>query len=306
MFEVLGPIADELRYHREEGGRHWWDLDPVEEGADCVDWDPMIEVAEKRRRDPAPLSFEFRSPSPWVSSRRSFLTVRSAESPMENLSVSSSASDDTLTLTTDNVRSLVIDGAALAEAGVATLLVDGDPYSVTAEPMAIGPQTGKRPDLHGPLNQVFHRPFCFVWDDSGPAAYRQYAAWLLSWWTFIGNGQGCGLPLSLLDEPIEAEYNLVFLGIAPEGLPISWDDEAVQVGDATFEEAAVFFVYPHGERLRAWLGATSGLERLLFRYVPFSSRSGMPDYFVLGKDGLVASGFFDAEWEIDPLFAEGI
>ncbi|MEK7393238.1 MAG: hypothetical protein AAB214_11810, partial [Fibrobacterota bacterium] len=48
----------------------------------------------------------------------------------------------------------------------------------------------------GPLNQVFQRPFCFVWDDAGPVIFRDYIALLTSWWSPIGNGHACGLPLS--------------------------------------------------------------------------------------------------------------
>jgi hypothetical protein len=74
----------------------------------------------------------------------------------------------------------------------------------------------------------------------------------------------------------------------------------------THPSAAVAFVYPAGERLHAYLTATAGSEYLLFRYVPFSSRSGMPDLFVWAEDGLVGAGFFDAEWQIDPAFLEGL
>ncbi len=51
---------------------------------------------------------------------------------------------------------------------------------------------------------------------------------------------------------------------------------------------------------------TAGSEQLLFRYVPFSSRAGMPDFVAFGQTGVIGSGFFDAEWKLDPTLAEGL
>jgi hypothetical protein len=159
---------------------------------------------------------------------------------------------------------------------------------------------------------VFHRPFCFVWPDDGPPAYRHYAAWLLSWWSVIGNGHGCGLPLSKLAGEIRDNYNLVFLGVPFEqvdnadDLPISWTADAITVAGKSFGSAAVAFVYPHNDRLLGYWTAAAGHEHLLFRYTPFSSRAGMPDFLVFDTGGVAAAGFFDAEWNIDKAYAEGI
>jgi len=151
-----------------------------------------------------------------------------------------------------------------------------------------------------------------VWADDGPQAYPQYAAWLLSWWAVIGNGQGCGLPLSQLDQAIASDHNLVFVGVpvgeVPGGgaLPISWDADGVSLGGQSFPGAALAFVYPAGEQLRGYFSAPAGSEQLLFRYVPFSSRAGYADDLLWSADGLLATGFFDADWAIEPSFASGL
>ena len=93
-----------------------------------------------------------------------------------NLTVDASALGSALTLTTSNVRSMTLDGDALTAAGITSVTVDGDPHAVTTGPLEIGPQTGKRAGLHGPLNQVYQRPFCFVYDEAGPAARRSRSA----------------------------------------------------------------------------------------------------------------------------------
>lgn len=308
MFANLGPITSELAYHEEPGAGHWWDADTVEEGADCVDWEPMISVMEARTRDPVPLDFDWVTPAPWVNPRHSFVTVQSVLDPMTDCSVTSQQNGNDVVVTTTNVRALVLDGEMLGGKGVATAVVDSVPYAVAAVPIAVGPQTGKTSDRSGPLNQVFQRPFCLVWEDTGHRAYREYAAFLLSWWAIIGNGHGCGMPVSALTDVIAADNNLVFLGAAdPGGLPIRWDAGGADVGTTRFDDVAMAFVYPgQPGHLNAWVSAASGSEQLLFRYVPFSSRAGMPDFFVWDGGGSVASGFFDADWQLNPAFTTGL
>lgn len=307
MFKELGPIVKELTYHEEPGQDHWWDLDPNEEGADCVDWAPMISLMELKQRDPTWLAFRFVSAGPWVSASRSFVTVRSVTSPMENFEVTSSVNGTSVDLVTKNVRALTLDAAALGKKGITSVVVDGTAHAVGSAPIVLGPQTGKRPELSGPLNQVFQKPFCFVWDDQGSTTYRDYVALLTSWWSTIGNGHACGLPLSKLTPALEAEKNLIFVGVAsPGGLPIDWSASEISVGSKKFSDSALAFVYPKGERLRAYLVATAGSELLLYRYVPFSSRSGMPDFVVFGASSTSASGFFDAEWKLDAKYATGL
>ncbi len=311
MFDTLGPIVPELTFYKDPGGRHWWDNDPNEDGADCVDWEPMISVMEARTLDLFPLDFTARTPSPWINPQRSFVTIRSAVSPMEDITVQSASAGDTVTLTTTNVRSLVLDGDALGQKGIVTVLVDGAGIPVTPGPMPVGPQTGKRPDLQGPMNQVFHRPFCLVYDESSEVNGR-YAAYLSQWWAVIGNGQACSMPRSEAPADLGVSHNIVHIGWPKvdlpfaEELPLDWTAESITIGGKDFTGVAAGMVYPSGDRLSAVIIATAGAERLMFRYMPFTSRSGMPDYFVFGPEGGVANGFFDADWQVDPAFATGL
>jgi hypothetical protein len=307
MFQTLQPITTELQYHEQPGANHWWDLDPNEEGADCVDWEPMITVMEGRARDPEPMAFNWISTSPWINPQRSFVRVLSEDNPMENVTVESVVNGTEITLTHTNVRSMRLDGAMLARNGIDTVSVDGTGYP-TGGNIEIGPQTGKTPEVHGPLNQVFHKPFCVVWQENGPPVYREYARYLLSWWAVIGNGHGCGIPVSKLTQEIRDNRNLVFLGMYdPGNLPIEWSVDGVTIADEFFPDTAMAFVYPASNgRLNAHVSVSLGMGHLLFRYMPFSSRAGMPDYFVWDEDGGVANGFFDGDWQIDPAYAMGL
>ena len=312
MYSTLLPIVPDLTYYEDPAGRHWWDNDADEEGADCVDWEPMIAVMEGRTLDPTELDFRFTSAGPWVSARHSFVALRSCTSPLESCVVESHAAAAEVTVTTTNVRSLELDGAALLAKGIQSAVVDGVAHPVSAAPLAIGPAGGKTATVSGPLNQVFQRPFCFVYEDQGPDAYRQYAAYLVSWWAVLGNGQACAVARSALDAALGTTHNLVYLGVPPAAipgatdLPFTWDDQGITVGGTSVAAAAVAFVFPEGDRLSAAFEATPGSEYLLFRYMPFSSRSGMPDFFVWTAAGVQASGFLDADWQLAPAYSTGL
>ncbi len=313
MLAALAPILppERINYYEDPNGGHWWDNDPAE-GADCVDWKPMIDLMEVTTHDPFPLDFSFATPAPWISPTRSFVTLRSVDDPMADAHVTASSSGSTVTLTTDNVRSLVLDGDALLSRGVSNVVVDGADHPVVAGSIPVGPQTGKTETVSGPINQAYQRPFCLVYNDTGPVAYRDYASYLLSWWSEIGNGHGCALPFSKLPSNLGESYNLIYLGVLPdkipggENLPIQFGASGIDVGTTAFTNEAVAFVFPAGERVNAAYYTVPGKEYLLFRYMPFTSRSGMPDFLVWGDDGAVADGFFDADWQVAVGFSEGI
>lgn len=303
----LEDMGADVTYHEEPGARHWWNGD-VSEGTDCVDWPPMFEQMRATTLDPTELVFDFVSPSPFVSPTHSYVTLRSAVTPYEDLAIHSEVEGDTVTLDTENVRSLVLDGAALADRGVATVVVDGEAMTVSDGPMPVGPQGGKRPGVHGPFNEALSHPFCFVYPDDGPDTYRRYASYLTSVWAVRGNGLACAVPASRFTAAMRADYQPVYLGVRPEGVdvPFAWED-AVTVGGHRFEGAAAAFVYPDGEEgsLAAWIVTTPGHEELVWTVMPFSSGSALPDYFVWTDEGGAAAGFFDPSWAFDEALGAG-
>jgi hypothetical protein len=304
MVAILPPGTD----HFEEGAGHWWDGDAAP-GADRVDWPGLFEFMRERTLDPYELTFRFRSPSPWVSPTHSFVTIRSKETPAEDAVVESAVAGDEVALTTENVRSMVLDGAALRGRGIARAVVDGDAMDVPDGPLPVGPQSGKRPGAHGPFNEVLERPWCVVWSDDGPEPYRRYAAWLIAYWTVIGNGSACGMPLSALTEVRRAGRNVVYLGVPrgevplPAKVPFGWSDDAIEVAGQGWGDVAGVVVFPEADGLGAAMIATAGDEGLLFRLMTFTSRFVVPDYLVFGDGGVRTTGFFDAEWGYEPAFA---
>jgi len=304
-------VTSLVDHHWEPGAGHWWDNTPEIPGADCVDWPQLFDLMKNRKLDPTELTFTFKSSAPWYSASYSFVTLQSSIDPLKPCTVAAQEGNATAeSVTTTNVRSLVLDGKALKAKGRSFIDVDGKTLAVTDGPMQIGPTTGKRPLASGPYNQVFHRPFLFVYPD-GATDYANYAAYLVTTWAFIGNGLSGALPASKLTPAIEKAYNLIHLGrdrgsldVASE-LPFSAADWGVETNTNGFSGAALMTVFDTGERLNAWLTAPKGQVSLLYALVPFSSRAGMPDYVVWSTDGLRVAGFYTADWTFDPALGVG-
>jgi len=307
MADAVEPIADEFFIHVEPDAGHWWDGDAAP-GADCVDWPPLFDLMKERTLDPTELDFTYRSPGPWVNGTYSYVSIRSELDPYEDSVVESSIEGDAVTLATTNVRSMVLDGAALKKKGVAALTVDGKEVPLADGPIAWGPQDGKTPEVHGPFNQVFHRPFCFVYDPKASDKYQRYVSFLVSTWTIIGNGHACAIPIKKLDDEIRSSYNIVYVGVprssvpVPDGIPFSWEPSSLDVAGDLIPGGTLLFVFPEEGHLSAAMVATEGAEKLLFWEQPFSSRSGLPDYVGWTPAGAYTAGFFDSDWHFDPAF----
>jgi len=307
MYDRVSKVTSDIRIHWEQNAGHWWDY-PDTPGQDCVDFGPAFEFMKAHTLDPTPLDFRFKSPSPWVTEKYSFATLRSEETPYQDLEIVSSHSGGTVSLETTNVRSLELDGSALSARGVRSIQWKGEAHAVAPGPMALGPQEGKNPRLHGPFNQVFHRPFCFAYAD-GDEAVERWVSYMVSIWSLIGNGTACAVPFSRVDGALRSERNMVYVGVPSASLtgrtlPFRWDADSIAVGSTTHVDSALLFVFPEGDRLSAVVTATAGAKSLLYRVMPFSSRSGMPDYAVWTRGGLKTAGFFTPTWQYDPGLAQ--
>lgn len=301
MVDAVSLVTDDVLYHEEPGAGHWWDGE-ASPGADCVDWPPLFDFMKAHTLDPYELDFHFITASTAVNPKHSYVTLRSQLSAYQDTTFDSVRTGDTVTLTTTNARSLEISGAALAAAGVTTLVVDGTTYPVDGGPIAVGPQEGKYPGAGGPFDEVFYQPFCFVYPDDGPPVLAWYASHLLANWQIIGNGQGVAVPLSRVTGEIRSQYNLVYLGVPAEkiaalaGLPIQFGD-AITVAGVSHSPAGIAFVFPENGRLSAAIMTTPGSESMVYRFQPFRSAYAPPDYMVFGKAGVEDAGYFTPDWK---------
>ena len=300
MHDALTGVVEDLQMHIQEGASHWWDGDEAE-GVDCVDWNPIFDTMRTRTLDPFELEFSFITPSPRVNATHSFVTILQQKDMMADSMVFSSINGESLILRTTNVRSLKIRGDVLWERGVRKLVLDEQEMDVENKEMVVGNAIGKRPDAYGPFNQVFERPFCFVVPDI-TSRMREYASYLVTAWAILGNGSACMVTVADLQSEVIKHHNLVFIGVdavsvpLPDGLPVSWGPQAITIRGRTYRDSALAMVFPCEDHLCGVLTTTEGFNHLLFRHLPFTSRSGLPDYTVWSEQGIVDAGFFDAQW----------
>ncbi|MGC6415675.1 MAG: prolyl oligopeptidase family serine peptidase [Bradymonadia bacterium] len=304
MFEAASGHTTDIEMHEEPGAGHWWDGD-ASDGADCVDWPPLFRFMKRRRLDPWEADFTFRTPNAGYSSSHSFVELLSSLSPDEDLVVSSRQVGSTVELTTTNVRSMRIDREGLRAAELDAVMVNGEMMALGDDDLYWGPLDGKRPGLHGPLNDVFRRPFCFVYqDDDGEDA--RTAAFLTTYWALYGNGHACSVTQPTLTDLVPADRNLIRLGDTAAALNqdiFSWDETGVTFDGVNQPNSALVFVYPEGNQLSAGFVAPEGLRHRLRMVNPFGSRDGLPDYLIFGSDGASLIGHFDSEWRFDPNFS---
>jgi hypothetical protein len=307
MFDLLSQVSEDVTYHEEEGAIHWWDTG-VGDGVDCVDWPPLFDFMQARTLDPLELNFEFTSPSPAYSAKHSYLTLESAADLSDLLVARSNVdAEGTLTLTTQNVRSMSIDARALREHGVNALTINETPYPLDEETLWVGPTEGKQREVYGAFNQVYRRPFCWIYPDEDVAA-RNFTSYLSAYWTLIGNGHACALPLSKQQLARDEGRNLIYVKVPASqlNLPsfISWEGSTNALDGQEFIVTAMALIYPDpardGEQLLGVLNTGENMEYLLYRLNPFSSRSGLPDFIVWGAQGAKKLGFFDMDWSWNP------
>lgn len=302
MFNALQGTVEELDMHIEPGAGHWWDGDKSP-GVDCVDWPPIFELMRNRKLDIYETDFRFMTPSPSVTATHSFVTILAEDDPMRDCVVAAERKGEKVIITTENVRTMSIKGDVLRSKGFSAVEINGVEIQVPYSEFEFGKAALKVGKQHGPFNQVFERPFCFVVADNDPGRFLEIASYLVSSWYVHGNGQACVVPLSQSSSEVLKDYNLVYVGIpsdlvpVPEKFPVQWNFSTVNVRGQSFSLVALAVVFPQESRLNGALFATSGQEHLLFWHMPFRPNSALPDYTVWSESGLRAAGFFDWNWQ---------
>ena len=74
-------------------------------------------------------------------------------------------------------------------------------------------------------------------------------------------------------------------------------DAALTLAGTTSADEAMVVVFPaRPDHLGAAVVTTAGAERLVYRFMPFSSQFAAPDAMVFSAQGVRAAGFFDGAW----------
>lgn len=188
-----------------------------------------------------------------------------------------------------------------------------------------GPR-GKGPERSGPFKRVFGNRFVMVVGTGGSegerrAALRRARMDAQVWW-YRANGQAVIVPDKGFDPDRYRGRNWILYGHAgmnevlarmAAGMPVCPERGAVTVGETRIEGdgLACLAIAPHPDDPRSLIGVAGGTDAKGITLGGFASiiRSGIgyPDFCVWsdavldeGLGGIVAAGFLDASWKVDP------
>ena len=184
----------------------------------------------------------------------------------------------------------------------------------------------KRPGLYGPIKDAYFSPFIFVYGTTGTPEETRVNLHIArnkaqKWW-YRGNGWVRVIPDTSITRSIIENYNLILFGgpgsnlitrrIATQ-LPISIHGHRVKFGDKKLPQKhlAVKVVYPNPLNREKLVLVNAGTDLQGMKLVEvldtLHASAGLPDYVIYGKGiktqgwgGMVAAGFFDGKWKLDP------
>ncbi|MBK7978907.1 MAG: prolyl oligopeptidase family serine peptidase [Ignavibacteriae bacterium] len=112
MIRTLNEFHKDFDYHFEPGMEHWWDIDTVKEGSDCVDWAPMFDFFARHARSLDRVKkINFTTASPGISSKNYWVTVEQQNELFElsNVDIEFVPFVNIFRIKTKNVKTLSID-----------------------------------------------------------------------------------------------------------------------------------------------------------------------------------------------------
>jgi dienelactone hydrolase len=337
MIAALEKAGGKPQSHFQEGAGHWWDGDRSP-GADCVDWPEIFQMFERAERGNREREFEWASVDPGVDSRNFWVEVLQPLQYGLPFRVTSRIvgedADRRLALTTENVRRLRIH----VPPQDLPATVDGRPVrgerpvelALTSAGWNPAPPAGpaeKSPERCGPFKRAFDRRFVLVHGTKGDDAedrelFERARHDLCVWW-YRANGT----PDLLSDvEALAADLrgrNVILYGNADtnaawkqyvgSSCPLVAQRGALKLGERTWkgDDLAAVLVFPRADDDAALVGAFADTgvrgSRLGYTLAPFTSGVGYPDYAVFssrtltdGDGGVLAAGWFDHRWQLDP------
>lgn len=295
MRRQLGRFHRDLVYHEQPDAGHWWDDSP-EAGVGCVDWGPMFEFFDRRRRpEPAAVdSVEFTTLNPATSPELHWLRVEAQSKPLRpsHVRLSVNAAARCFSGSTENVAALSLDVAFLAPPAPLNITLDDQELKEVAWPsgeprlyLLRDARTGawrvaeqpsperKGPHRGGPFKQVFANRAVLVYGTRGGDAENAWAfakaRYDAETFWYRGNGTLTVIPDTAFGLARYPDQSVVLYGNADTnaawsellaGSPVTASNGAVQVGRRTFtgENLGCLFIRPRRDSDRALVGVVGG------------------------------------------------
>lgn len=318
MIRTLETFHKDFDYHFEPDVEHWWDLDTVKPGSDCVDWTPMFDFFSRHAR---PLNrikkLNFTTATPGIASKNYWVTIEQQEKQFDfsTIEIEFVPEVNVFRATTDNIKTFSIDTKSLGlekqssfkfvindeqVEGIITgdriyLTYTGSSWQIKSELNT----NEKNPNRYGSFKDLFKNNLILVYGTNGSdeenntilakVRYDSEMFW------YVGNGAFEIIADSEFDPMNYKDNNILLYGNSEqnsafknyfENIPIDVTSDKIKIGDKNLngKNLATYFVYPKKGSEKNLIGviAATGEEGMRLTYMrPFlKPGSAFPDVTV--------------------------
>lgn len=333
MRQLLGGFHNNFAYYEYPGGSHWY-------GDESVDWPPLFDFMKQNRiPETAKVdSLYFVTATPAVSAENHWIRVNQQERQYVPSSVKAVRHHDTLTLTTENIRSLCLLFGRYDMPNPSVILINGETLNpVSGENIhliksgsrwrehMVPNLAEKHPGRQGGFKLAFTHRVVFVYGTRGSAAqnewYENKARYDAETFLYRGNGSVEVIPDREFTPARYKGRNVIIYGNADNNsawkqllanAPVKVTNRQIVFGNEILkgDDLGTFFIYPRPDSSDNLVGVVAGTGtagmKALFPNDYFSGITGFPDLLIFDsgwlKDnpgGIRISGFFGNNWNIE-------
>jgi hypothetical protein len=301
---------------------HWWDIDTVKPGTDCVDWTPLFDFYSRHSR---PLNrikkINFTTAAPGISSKNYWVTVEQQKKQFEfsNIEIEYVPIVNVLRTKTSNIKTLAVDTEQLGlkEGSDLSIIIDEQNLEgkvkgaklylteindkwIIAESLNTDQ---KHPDRYGSFKDLFRDNLVLVYGTNGSKKENELLIAKVRYdsemFWYVGNGAFDIIADKDFDPAKYEKNNILLYGNKEQNSaydklladsPVRISDNSISVKDNEIrgKDMGCYFVYPKKGSNNNLVGviAGTGEEGIKLTYLrPFlKPGSSFPDFTVFNTE----------------------
>lgn len=333
MREQLGTFHPNFSYYEYPGGTHWYG-DHSMDWPPLFDFLKQNRILDKNKLK----HIYFKTASPAVSAKNFGLTIMQQFKPYQISTADICKTNDTLRIELDNIRQFSIDLDGMEFQKNPIVLIEGQHIELEKSQTALfswhhnkwqqidrADLQQKHPDRYGGFKLAFTHRVMFVYATGGSGEenklYENKARYDAESFLYKGNFSILVLPDTLFDPIQYADRNIILYGNSEHNgawdkvlasCPVRVQQGKLKFGELQWEsdDLGTYFIYPRSDSEYASVGvvAATGMKGLK-ACMPadyISGVNGFPDILIFRPEwlknkpeGLVVSGFFNFDWQIE-------
>lgn len=333
---LLQSMKYDITYNEIPGKNHWWDDDKQEPGVECVDHKDLTTFLKSKVRNPYPKEVLFKLINPSNNNKCYWVTIDEQELLYQDSKIDARASSGKIDILTENIKGFTLTlSPELISLGEIKFIIDGNftrfnfeksgqvSFIKKGNKFVLGKVEHKglckTMGLYGPMKQGYFTPFVLVYG-KGKINYGEACA-EAGYWCSNANGFVEVLADTEVTEDIIKNYNLILFGGPDENciterinskLPINIKNGSIWLGKERLygEGLALELIYPNPLNREKFIvlyaGADDEGKKISYHFNVVRPSTGVPDFIIYdrgvkkrGWGGVAATGFFDANWQLN-------